>query len=69
MHLKGETTRQGPFAVTGDCIEIPQEISQLQNNVTVGVDFVFINGIVFHATASRGIEFCAIEDVANEFVQ
>ena len=67
--LKGKTTRQAPFAVTSDCIEIPQEILQPHNNVTVGMDFMFINGIAFHVTASSGIKFCTIEDVPNKSVK
>ena len=45
---------------------MPQEISQLHNGTTIGMDFVSIDGIVFHVTASSEIKFCAIEDVDNE---
>ena len=64
--LKGETARQAPFAVTSDCVEVPQEISQPHNDITIGMDFVFINGIVFHVTVSSETAFCTIEDVDNE---
>ena len=45
--LKGKTTRQAPFTVTNDHIETPQEILQLHNDITVGMDFVFIDGVIF----------------------
>ena len=67
--LKGKTTRQAPFAVTSDYTETPQEILQLHNDIAIGMDFMFINGIIFHVTASSKIEFCAIEDVPNESVK
>ena len=43
--LKGKTTRKSPFAVTIDTIKMPKEIKKLHNNVFLGIDIMYINGL------------------------
>ena len=45
--LKGKTTRQSPYAVTIDTIKIPNEVIKLHNNIFMGIDIMYVNGLAF----------------------
>ena len=51
--LKGATTRKKPFQVREDYIEIPPEILEIHQDVTLGIDFFYVNGNAFFLTVSR----------------
>jgi len=48
--LKGKTTRQKPLPVVDDFIEIPKGLVDKQQNVTLCIDVLKINGIPFLST-------------------
>jgi hypothetical protein len=65
--LKGRTTRTSSpksdgIAVTG----VPPEILKYHQNVTLSIDFMFINGIPFLVTISKGIKFGTITHIQNQ---
>ena len=45
--LKGKTVRKAPYQVKVNTIEVPQEVLELHKNVVLGIDFFFVNGLVF----------------------
>ena len=57
--LKGKMTRSAaaPRAPTFEAIPLPAPITQFHRNVTLSVDFFFVQGIAFLHTISRGIGF------------
>ena len=59
--LKGKTVRKTPYRVEMDTIEIPQEILKLHNNVILGIDYMFVNGIAFFVTIASKIKFGTVE--------
>ena len=67
--LKGATTRKRPYRVTEDYIEIPPELFEVHKNVTVGIDFFYVNGELFFVTVSRNIKFCTVENVNSTNIE
>jgi hypothetical protein len=67
--LKGKTTRQKPAPVVSDYIEIPQELINNHNNVTLCMDGIKINGIYFISTISRNIMYRTTECVPDKTMQ
>jgi hypothetical protein len=55
--LKGKTTRRKPAPVVNDYIEIPKELISTQREVTVCVDAMKVNGLIFLATVSRNLQY------------
>ena len=45
--LKGKTTRKKPMPVNTDYVKIPPEIMKVHRNITLCIDIMFINGLIF----------------------
>jgi hypothetical protein len=61
--LKGKTTRQTPEPVLTDYVQIPNEILELNKDVTLAVDVMFVDDIHFVVSLSRKIKFTTSEYV------
>jgi hypothetical protein len=48
-----------------DYVEIPRAILDLNKDVTMAADIMFVNGILFVTTISRKIKFTTIEYVTS----
>jgi hypothetical protein len=66
--LKGKTTRAKPKPVVDDFIEIPRELIAAQQDITLCIDGLKINGIPFLATISRNIMYRTCEWVKHQTV-
>jgi hypothetical protein len=64
--LKGKTTRTTPAPVVADYIEIPQELIQRHDRVTLCIDGMKINGVPFLTTISRHIMYRTAEWIPNQ---
>ena len=53
--LKGKTVRKKPFPVATDYLEIPKELINNHQDVTLCIDIMYINGLAFLTTVSRKI--------------
>jgi hypothetical protein len=60
-NLRGKTTRTKPEHVRVDYVKIPQDFMELHKYVTIVADVMFINGLPFMVTSSRGISLVTIE--------
>jgi hypothetical protein len=56
--LKGKTTRQQPMPVVNVRIEIPQELSVAQKEVTLSMDGMKVNGLAFLTTV---LQDCSVD--------
>ena len=65
--LKGKMTRSraSPRAPTFEAVPIPAPLLQHQRNVTLCVDFFFVQGIGFLHTISRGIGFRTVAPIVD----
>jgi hypothetical protein len=63
--LKGKTVRATEKPVLTEYIQIPREIVDLNKNVTITADVMFVGGLGFMITSSRGIKFTTTEYVVN----
>ena len=59
--LKGKTVRKQPGPVVSDYVEIPKEIKQMNQNVELSADIMFVNGLPLPVTISRRIMFTTVE--------
>ena len=59
--LKGKTVRRQPRPVVSDYMEIPEEIKQMNRDVELSADIMFVNEIPFLVTISRRIMFTTVE--------
>lgn len=59
--LKGKTTRQKPIPVVEDFIEIPSERIAKQQNITLCIDVLKINGLPFLGSVSRNLLYRTCE--------
>ena len=64
--LKGKTTRSKPFPVVEDYIEIPPELIDNHQQVTLCMDGMKINGIPFLTTISRNIMYRTVQPLPNQ---
>ena len=55
--LKGKTTRDKPALVVNDQIEIPHELIATQRKVTLCIDGMEVNGLVFLTTISKNLYY------------
>ena len=60
--------RHATCAVTDNAMEVSQEVCELHCNVAMDINFVFLNGLIVHVTASREVNLCAIKRVSSESV-
>jgi hypothetical protein len=65
--IKGKTTRSNaaPRAPTFEAVPIPPPVLEHHKNVTLCVDFFFVQGIPFFHTISRGIGFRSVRQVPD----
>jgi hypothetical protein len=61
VSLKGKTVRNTPAPFLTDYVKIPQEIIDLNDNVTLAANVVFVCGLGFMVSASRKLKFTTIE--------
>ena len=59
--LKGKTVRKQPGPVVSDYVEIPEEMKQMNWDVELSADIMFVNGLPFLITISRRIMFTTME--------
>ena len=69
--LRGKTVRTTPKHVPGAeaITEFPPEILSSHKNVTLCVDFFFVDGIPFLLTISRDIRFITVEFITDRVIQ
>ena len=60
-NLRGKTVRRKPEHVGTDYVDIPRDFMDRHRNVTLTADVVFVNGLPFLITFSRGINLVTIE--------
>jgi hypothetical protein len=60
-NLRGKTTRKKPEHVRVDYVEIPRDLVDMHKYVTLVADVMFVNGLPFLVTSSRGISLVTIE--------
>ena len=53
--------RKQPVPVVSDYVEIPEEIKQVNRDVELSADIVFVNGLPFLVTISSRIMFTTVE--------
>jgi hypothetical protein len=60
-NLRGKTTRTKPEHVKADYVKIPQDFMELHKYLTIVADVMFVNGLPFLVTLSRGISLVTIK--------
>ncbi len=60
-NLRGKTTREKTEHVRVDYVEIPRDLVDMHKYVTLVADVMFVNGLPFLVTSSRGISLVTIE--------
>jgi hypothetical protein len=60
-NLKGKTTRKKPEHVRVDYVEISRDLVDMHKYVTLVADVMFVNGLPFLVTSSRGISLVTTE--------
>ncbi len=60
-NLRGKTTRTKPEHVRVDYVKIPRDFIKMHKYVTLVADVLFVNGLPFLVTFSRGISLIMIE--------
>eukprot|EP00957_Ditylum_brightwellii_P184480 14051030-Ditylum_brightwellii.AAC.1 len=58
--LKGKTTRKTPEPVTNNYINVPQELIDLHQDVTIAADIMYVNKVPFLTSVSRKIKFTTV---------
>jgi hypothetical protein len=60
-NVRGEMTRRKPEHVQVEYVQIPQDFVKMHKYVTLAADVMFVNGLPFLVTSSRGISLVTIE--------
>ena len=60
-NIRGKTTRRKPEHVQIDYVQIPRDFVKMHKYVTLAADVMFVNGLPFLVTSSRGISLVTIE--------
>ncbi len=60
-NIRGKTTRRKPEHVQIDSVQIPWDFVKMHKYVTLAADIMFVNGLPFLVTSSRGISLVTIE--------
>ena len=64
--IKGKTTRIGPEHIPStSLVPLPQTTREFHSNVTLCVDFFYVNGIPLLHTISRSFKFRTVEEMDN----
>ena len=58
--LKGKTVRKQPGTVVSNYVKIPEEIKQMNRDVELSADIMFVNGLPFLVIISRRIMFTTV---------
>ena len=61
-NIKGKSTRNKPAPITSDLIEIPDELLRVQEDVTLSMDGLTVNGLNFLTAISHNIYYISIHD-------
>jgi hypothetical protein len=64
-NLRGEMTRTKPERVRVEYLQIPWDFVQLHKYVTLVADVMFVNGLPFLVTSSRGLSLLTIEHLPS----
>ncbi|KAG7373397.1 hypothetical protein IV203_034121 [Nitzschia inconspicua] len=64
--LKGKTTRPKPVHVVEDYIAIPPELIESQQQITLCIDAMKVNGLWFLTTISRNIYYRTAQYIENQ---
>jgi hypothetical protein len=64
--LKGKTVRRTPEGVMTEYVEVPSEIINLNKNVTLAVDIMFVCGLPCMVSISRKINFTTVEYLSGQ---
>ncbi len=60
-NIRGKMTRRKPEHVQIDYVQIPRNFVKMHKYVTLATDIMFVNGLPFLVTSSRGISLVTIE--------
>jgi hypothetical protein len=64
-NLRGKTVRRTQDAVMADYVAIPKEIIDLNKEITLAADVLFVNGMPFVTSLYRKIKFATMEYVSS----
>ena len=67
--LKGKTTRKTPTLVKLDIVQIPKEIRELHQCMSLSVDIFFVHNTPFLITLSRNIRFTTVTYLSDRCTQ
>jgi hypothetical protein len=59
--IRGKTVRKKPSRVRPDLIRLPQQLYERLKIVTLAADVMFVNGLPFFITKSRGIKLITVQ--------
>jgi hypothetical protein len=59
--IRGKTVRQRPSRVRPEFVTIPQELYERVHDVVLAADVMFVNGLPFFVSLSRGIKLLTVE--------
>ena len=59
-YFKRNTTRNKPIPVSGDLVQVLEELAKLHRNIYLTADMLFVNSTLFFITPNRKIYFTAI---------
>jgi hypothetical protein len=59
--LQGKTVRSRPDPVITDYVEVPPDIMELHNDVTIAADITNVDRMQFLITTSRNIQFTTVD--------
>jgi hypothetical protein len=65
VNLRGKITRTKLEHVSVDYVKIPQDFGEMNKYVTLVADVMFVNGLPFLLTSSRGIILVTIEFLSS----
>jgi hypothetical protein len=67
--LKGKTVRHKPLPVSSDYVEVPKELINNHQNVTLCFDIMNINRLSFFTTVSRKVMYRTTEFIPSQSVK
>jgi hypothetical protein len=63
--LKGKTTRSKPLPVTSNIMEIPGELLEVQQDLTMSMDGLTVNSLKFLSTRSHDLYYRTAQYIAR----
>ena len=63
--LKGKTTRRPQRALVNDYVEIPRELIEAQQGITLYVDVMWVDEVPFLTTLSKNLRFITVKFLPN----